>query len=243
MKRFTETDKWKDPWFRKLPPKIKLLWSWLCDQCDAAGFVQPDWELISFQTGEELDGDSLSELGDRVEMIGDEIWVRAFVAFQYGALSRACKPHMKVIAALERRGISISGTKIDTLSIPFPKGIQRDKEEEEDKEEDKKEGGVGETKAPPALIEELVNLYPGNGNRYDAMRYLGEKLSVGINPETIRLGVLSHRAAIAKLPKDQLRWVPSIQNYFLHERWRDDPAGRPWSIESDSPQKAWGDSM
>ena len=53
MKRFTETTKWTvNPWFRKLPARLKCLWMFFLDSCDAAGVIEPDWELISFQIGE-----------------------------------------------------------------------------------------------------------------------------------------------------------------------------------------------
>ena len=51
MKRFTETNKWEDPWFRKLKPEMKLLWSWLLDSCDNAGIIDADIELAAFQIG------------------------------------------------------------------------------------------------------------------------------------------------------------------------------------------------
>jgi hypothetical protein len=40
LKRFTETTKWADPWFRKLPLRLKSLWHWLCDTCDMAGVLE-----------------------------------------------------------------------------------------------------------------------------------------------------------------------------------------------------------
>jgi len=43
-KRFTETDKWRDPWFRKLTPLQKCLFLYLCDTCNNAGFVEIDVE-------------------------------------------------------------------------------------------------------------------------------------------------------------------------------------------------------
>ena len=50
-KRFTDTNKWTDPWFRKLTPNEKLVFMYLVDNCDMAGFIELDLEVISFHTG------------------------------------------------------------------------------------------------------------------------------------------------------------------------------------------------
>lgn len=38
--RFTDTNKWHDEWFIDLPPLAKLLFNYLCDNCDSAGFFE-----------------------------------------------------------------------------------------------------------------------------------------------------------------------------------------------------------
>lgn len=38
--RFTNTDKWNDAWFSNLKPIEKLLFNYLCDNCDCAGFIE-----------------------------------------------------------------------------------------------------------------------------------------------------------------------------------------------------------
>lgn len=38
--RFTNTDKWGDAWFSELRPIEKLLFNYLCDNCDIAGFIE-----------------------------------------------------------------------------------------------------------------------------------------------------------------------------------------------------------
>ena len=111
MKRFTETGKWDDVWFRKLTPATKLLWYWMLDKCDHAGVIEPDFDLASFQTGSPIGIDNLSEIGERVRKISDTKWVIVkFVLFQYGKLSKDCKPHAPVFAALERHGLSAAAT-------------------------------------------------------------------------------------------------------------------------------------
>jgi hypothetical protein len=51
MKRFTETQKWDDPWFRDLPPKLKLAFLFIIDACDNAGFWEVDFSGMAFKTG------------------------------------------------------------------------------------------------------------------------------------------------------------------------------------------------
>lgn len=50
MARFTDPDKWKDSWFRKLNPPEKLLFLYIIDVCDNAGFFEFDAELAAFTT-------------------------------------------------------------------------------------------------------------------------------------------------------------------------------------------------
>lgn len=38
--RYTNTDKWNDSWFTDLKPMEKLLFNYLCDNCDIAGFIE-----------------------------------------------------------------------------------------------------------------------------------------------------------------------------------------------------------
>ncbi len=50
-KRFTDTTKWTDKWFRKLSVCEKLMFLWLVDNCDNAGFWEVDLELAAMQIG------------------------------------------------------------------------------------------------------------------------------------------------------------------------------------------------
>lgn len=46
--RFTDTNKWSDTWFAELKPLNKLLFMYLCDQCDVAGFLELNFKKMSF---------------------------------------------------------------------------------------------------------------------------------------------------------------------------------------------------
>ena len=48
--KFTASEKWNDPWFRRLMPDEKLLFMYLCDICDCAGFIERDDYRFSFET-------------------------------------------------------------------------------------------------------------------------------------------------------------------------------------------------
>lgn len=50
-KRFSETDKWKDEWFSGLNPMEKLVFLFLIDNCDNAGFFELNQRLNSFLIG------------------------------------------------------------------------------------------------------------------------------------------------------------------------------------------------
>ena len=86
MKRFTETEKWTDPWFRRLPPISKLVWLYLCDRCDQAGCWEVDLEAMQFAVGAPVTGVIRTHFQERVEVFdgGRFWWVPTFTAFQYG---------------------------------------------------------------------------------------------------------------------------------------------------------------
>jgi hypothetical protein len=131
MKRFTETTKWCDPWFRKLPESSKLLWQYILDNCDGAGVWVVDDELAEFQIGLSIPFDKAMEpLMSRIEKVNgsdEKMWVRKFIDYQYGTLSPDCKPHASYIALLKKH----------TLWIRYTKGINTLQEKEKEKETEK----------------------------------------------------------------------------------------------------------
>lgn len=90
-KRFTSTEKWDDPWYRKLNLEEKLFWEYICCKADNAGVWKADWELCSFQIGVKIDEKILENINfgkDRVQKIGEGLFfIKDFVAFQIGDLN------------------------------------------------------------------------------------------------------------------------------------------------------------
>lgn len=105
MKRFTDTAIWDKPWFRKLPNRLKSMFRFLCDRCDMAGVMEADWETVSFYVGEPCGPEDLDKFNGNVAMRSGKIFLPQFVAFQYGKLSRECRPHERVFEAMERHGL------------------------------------------------------------------------------------------------------------------------------------------
>lgn len=110
MKRFTETTKWRDPWFRHLSPTAKLLWSYLTDNCDCTGLIDLDIEAASFDIGAEIDQKHLAELESRTQRTKDgKIFVPQFIPFQYGVLSEQCPAHKSIIKSVTERKLITNG--------------------------------------------------------------------------------------------------------------------------------------
>lgn len=49
--RLTDTNKWNDKWFLDLRPIEKLLFNYLCDNCDCAGFIEVNVRVWASQIG------------------------------------------------------------------------------------------------------------------------------------------------------------------------------------------------
>jgi len=95
MKRFTDTEKWLNPWYRKLPPKFKLFWNFLCENCDTAGFWEIDFEYASYMCGDIINPDEaldyLNQGKIRVLPIQNYWWIIDFLPFQYSNLKEDSK--------------------------------------------------------------------------------------------------------------------------------------------------------
>lgn len=147
-KRFTDSEKWNDPWFRRLSPELKCFWSFVLDRCDAAGVWKVDMDLASFNIGRPLtEEEVLKAMPGRFRKLDTERWwVTKFIPFQYGELNEACRPHAAVLRSLKEHG----------LFKEYSKGIHtlkdKDQVQDKDKDQDKdKERGVETELFPPSL--------------------------------------------------------------------------------------------
>ena len=127
-KRFTDTEKWERPWFRKLPLKHKLLWCYVLDKCDQAGVWYVDFELAGFIIGETFDRNEAEGLfSKQIKVFGDRWLVTDFAEFQYGSFRESPHPfHRKLVGIIDR------------VSEGYKWGINTLQDKDKDKDKDKK---------------------------------------------------------------------------------------------------------
>ena len=127
-KRFTDTEKWKDPWFCSLTERQRGFWMYLVDNCNHAGIWQVNWPLVSFYFPES-DGlkHCVEVFNGRVVVLSEEKWfIGKFVDFQYGTLNPENRTHKSVIDILNKEGAY--------------KGLARSSQGRKDKGTDKDKG-------------------------------------------------------------------------------------------------------
>lgn len=135
-KRFTDVNKWTQLWFRKMTPSQKLVFLFLVDSVDSAGVWEIDIETVSHFTGIKQDDiDVFSIKG--VEPFGDDrLIIPKFIEFQFGELSKQCRPHQAVFRCLSQHGILDAYEHQSGIFKGFSKGLRTLKEEEEDKDKE-----------------------------------------------------------------------------------------------------------
>jgi hypothetical protein len=115
-KRFTDTDKWKDPWFESLSHAGKLMYYYYLDNCDHAGVWKGSFKQVQFFTGTKYDkAKFLNEFeGKVIELSSGNFFMPNFIKFQYGELFECNNAHKGVIKSLIYNGIDhlefMSGT-------------------------------------------------------------------------------------------------------------------------------------
>lgn len=130
-KRFTDTDKWKKPFIRGLQGPYKLLWVYICDDCDHAGIWQVDFEVARIRIGEQgLDYDTAVKLfAEKIFVIEKFKWfIPGFIEFQYGKLSEANRAHLSVIQILKKYNL------YQKMGLTSP--LEGDKDKDKDKDKD-----------------------------------------------------------------------------------------------------------
>lgn len=113
-KKFTDPNKWRNKWFRTLSSQAKLVWIYLCDECDGAGVIKPDFELAIFQVGFDFGPEDLkSWFGKKVFFINEEtILIVPYFEFQYGTTKDSWSAKAKARETLEALGFQVVNNQV-----------------------------------------------------------------------------------------------------------------------------------
>ncbi len=167
-KRFTATEKWTDPWFRKLPVDYKALWFFLLEQCDHAGVWKFDSGAFGYFIGKDFEKEDIfktfNEGKERVVSLncGSKWFIKDFVTFQYGELSEGSRVHNSVITMLKKEGVYKG----------YTKGVLRltDMDMDMVKDKDKDIVAVTGEEIPQFQFEDIWSKYPNKDGRKMALR-------------------------------------------------------------------------
>lgn len=206
MKRFTETEKWNDPWFRRLEPRIKLLWVYLCDRANSVGIWEPDWEDASFRIGETVGEPDLKAFEDRITKRDDGLFfIPKLLPFQHSKLSYDSHAHTHIFELLKKYG----------LPIPVPV-IGKPKDALTPRPTPKMQGN-----GAIVAFDRFWIAYPKKQKRYET-----ERVFVEVRAEEHLEGILqalSWQVTQSDWTKEGGRFIPSPDVYLRDGRWHDQP--------------------
>ena len=172
-KRFTETEKWKDPWFCGLTEKERMFWIYLLDNCNHAGIWQVNWALVDFYiNGFKFDH---TKFEGRISYISETKWfICKFIDFQYkGELNPENRTHKSVLNILQKEGASKG------LTSPYQGAKDKDKDKDKDKNKGIDKGLLTKNKFIPPTIEEVETFCKERENNIDPVKFVAHYTATG----------------------------------------------------------------
>ncbi len=114
-KRFTDTEKWKDAWFRSLSLPYQHLWLFLLDYCNNAGIFEWDMDVFRFHIKGELKEEDIDHIFEKkiTFLSGNKFIINKFMQFQQGSLSPNSAPHREILRILRDEGLCSFSIKIE----------------------------------------------------------------------------------------------------------------------------------
>jgi hypothetical protein len=215
MKRFTETEKWRDPWFRKLSPDAKLAFLFMLDNADNAGVWQPDYDMAEFQIGKPMAWPLvLEEIGQRVRLLASgKLLIVGFISYQFGTLRSECKPHQQVLRLISQHGIA-------SLLKEYSKGTQAPQDQDKDKDKDQDQEKDQDKESQFAQI---WAAYPKKSGKQDARPQVFAAIKSKGFAELLE-AVQAYAAAVAEWPEADRCYVPDPVRWFKRGHFDDDRA-------------------
>lgn len=225
-KRFTETEKWRDPWFCALSERDRLFWLYLCDNCSHAGIWQVNQMIVNFYfNGYELHPETF---GDRIEVLSSEKWfLTKFCEFQYKKnLNPKNRVHSSVLRSLQEEGASkglargLLGAK-DSVEVGVDLGVGVEVDVR---------GGVGGGKEKKfnltGLFESLWEAYPRKKGKEKAKQAFSISVKTDENVSQIKQALqnyLGSRRVAQGFIKDGERWFREWRQWIDFKDEENDP--------------------
>ena len=104
-KRFTDTEKWKKGFIRRLPTKYKLLWLYILDDCNHAGVWDVDLDVAEIRVGSKINKkEAIKHYSENIKIFdnGNKWFIPKFIDFQYGQLNENVNAHKSVIKLIDK---------------------------------------------------------------------------------------------------------------------------------------------
>jgi len=102
--KFTNTKKWDDVWFSELTMEGKVMFVYLCDMCDIAGFLEINERLIRLHTGIEDVRGAVTSLSKSVIYRDGYIWIMKYIKHQKNLpLNPSNNAHKGIISSMSDR--------------------------------------------------------------------------------------------------------------------------------------------
>jgi hypothetical protein len=224
-KRFTDSDKWRKPWFRALSAEAKMAWVYLTDNCDHAGIWPAAFDLVSGDLGFGVDDTLLKKwFGDKlIQVSADKYFIPSYIEFQYGELSEESKPHLSVIKILIK--YSIDPKKL-TLSKGYSKGIETLKDKDKNKD---KENVLGESEG---IFKKFWSAVPNKTGKSKAKKVWDREIKAGTSPDEM-FQSLANFIAHHKRNGTDAQFIPHGSTFMNQWRdWLDEDAGKVVGFET-----------
>lgn len=240
--RFTDTDKWKKSFLRGLPSNVKLLWLYICDDCDHAGIWPVDFDVAEIRTGETVTEQEATELLKEKIVVfdgGKKWFIPSFVDYQYpkglfpsnrvhnSILKILAKYHLLEFLAKEKEGaLEVDKGPLEVSEGPLgtPKGC-KDKDYDKDYDKDKDFGKSENLFEPAGLVPEMVAEFtkentdypPDQTEDFPAVREMAVKI-LKSEKDTGQITGSKNREIILRRWGDLVRFAradPHYSNYSL----------------------------
>ncbi len=163
-KRFTDTNKYKKAFMRRLPGAYKLFWDFLYTDCDHCGIWIIDFDIAQRYIGDDMPIDKETAIklfnSDEIRIVeisdGKKWFIMPFIEFQYGHLSEKNKAHNSIISSLKKYGLIDESLNLSSpLQAPLEGAKYKDKEMETEMD-----FGKYENLLAPQMVQVFKECYP-----------------------------------------------------------------------------------